>query len=27
ERMELLEDVEHPKPQAELLGHAFETYR
>ncbi|MCU1589767.1 MAG: box helicase [Frankiales bacterium] len=27
ERMELLEDVEHPKPLAELLGHAFETYR
>jgi superfamily II RNA helicase len=27
ERMELLEDVDHPKPLAELLGHAFETYR
>jgi hypothetical protein len=27
ERMELLEEVDHPKPLAELLGHAFETYR
>jgi superfamily II RNA helicase len=27
ERMELLEDVDHPKPLEELLGHAFETYR
>jgi hypothetical protein len=27
ERMELLEDIDHPKPLAELLGHAFETYR
>jgi superfamily II RNA helicase len=27
ERMELLEDVDYPKPLAELLGHAFETYR
>ncbi|MDX6199553.1 MAG: hypothetical protein QOJ79_2704 [Actinomycetota bacterium] len=27
ERMELLEDVDHPKPLADLLGHAFETYR
>jgi superfamily II RNA helicase len=27
ERMELLEDVDHPKPLAELLGHAFDTYR
>jgi hypothetical protein len=27
ERMELLEDVDHPKPLAELLQHAFETYR
>ena len=26
ERMELLEDVDHPKPLAELLGHAYETY-
>jgi hypothetical protein len=25
--MELLEDVDHPKPLAELLGHAFDTYR
>jgi superfamily II RNA helicase len=27
ERMELLEDVEHPQPLAELLFHAFDTYR
>jgi superfamily II RNA helicase len=27
ERMELLDDVDHPKPLADLLGHAFETYR
>jgi len=27
ERMELLEQVGHPQPLAELLGHAFETYR
>jgi superfamily II RNA helicase len=27
ERMELLEEVDHPKPLAELLGHAFDTYR
>ncbi|GAC1608829.1 MAG: DEAD/DEAH box helicase [Mycobacteriales bacterium] len=27
ERLELLEEVDHPKPLAELLGHAFETYR
>jgi superfamily II RNA helicase len=27
ERMELLEEVDHPKPLAELLGHAFETYQ
>ncbi len=26
ERMELLEDVTHPKPLAELLEHAYETY-
>ncbi len=27
ERMELLEEVGHPQPLAEMLGHAFETYR
>jgi hypothetical protein len=27
ERMELLEEVEHPQPLADLLFHAFETYR
>jgi superfamily II RNA helicase len=27
QRMELLEDITYPKPLAELLGHAFETYR
>jgi hypothetical protein len=27
ERMELLEEVEHPRPLAELLFHAFDTYR
>jgi hypothetical protein len=27
ERMELLEEVEHPQPLAELLFHAFDTYR
>ena len=27
ERMELLEDVDHPKPLAELLHQAYETYR
>jgi superfamily II RNA helicase len=27
ERMELLEDVEHPQPLAELLEHAYESYR
>jgi superfamily II RNA helicase len=27
ERMELLEDVTYPRPLAELLWHAFETYR
>jgi superfamily II RNA helicase len=27
ERMELLEDVTHPKPLAELLNHALEAYR
>jgi hypothetical protein len=27
ERMELLEDVTHPRPLAELLGAAFESYR
>jgi superfamily II RNA helicase len=27
ERMELLEDVSYPRPLAELLEHAFETYR
>ncbi len=27
ERMELLEEVTHPQPLAELLGHAYETYR
>src|SRR5690606_3885635 len=27
ERMELLEDVEHPQPLADLLFHAFDTYR
>ncbi len=27
ERMELLEDVTHPQPLAELLEHAFEVYR
>jgi hypothetical protein len=26
ERMELLEEVTHPRPLADLLGHAFETY-
>jgi superfamily II RNA helicase len=26
ERMELLEEVDHPKPLAELLTHAYETY-
>jgi superfamily II RNA helicase len=27
ERMELLEEIGHPQPLAELLGHAYETYR
>jgi len=27
ERMTLLEDVTHPRPLEELLGHAYETYR
>jgi hypothetical protein len=27
ERMELLEDVDYPKPLEELLSHAYETYR
>jgi len=27
ERMELLEEIGHPQPLAELLGHVYETYR